>query len=100
MKNPVKTVLIMELPAIFPWSWHTPKFPLTIQNSCFDDAKNVISFVDGHVGYTPVYFRLRIFPSPSEAAFIFCLLPTTTHPPATITNGVGIDEKLRVSSSA
>jgi prepilin-type N-terminal cleavage/methylation domain-containing protein len=62
VKNPVKTVLILELPAIFPWSWHTPKFPLTIQNSCFDDAKNVISFVDGHVSYIPIYFNTNRIP--------------------------------------
>jgi prepilin-type N-terminal cleavage/methylation domain-containing protein len=58
VRDPVKTVLLMELSAGFPWSWHQPqKVP---SGQCgFDDAKNMVSFVDGHVSY------IKMFHNPS-----------------------------------
>ena len=49
--NPVKTVLVGEMPAWIPFSWHQPRNELK-----FNDARNQITFVDGHVNYIPIYF--------------------------------------------
>ena len=61
IKRPARTVLVMELPAIIPFSWHKPKRPLyfvstrNCQESCvFSNAMNTISFVDGHVSYVKI----------------------------------------------
>ena len=54
IKDPAKTVLLMELSAGFPWSWHQPqKVPAGMFG--FNDARNVIGFVDGHVSYVKMY---------------------------------------------
>jgi type II secretory pathway pseudopilin PulG len=58
--HPVRTVLVAEVPAFIPFSWHKPKRPLYIlstsycPNLIFNDALNMVSFVDGHVSYTRV----------------------------------------------
>lgn len=57
IKNPAKTLLVFELPAIFPYSWHEPKRPFSVENSVFNDAKNMASFVDGHVNYIKFYWN-------------------------------------------
>ena len=54
IKDPPKTVLLMELSAGFPWSWHHPQSVPAGQFG-FKDAKNVIGFVDGHVSYIKMY---------------------------------------------
>ena len=56
IKNPSKTILITEITALFPSSWHQPKLPLSPENLVFGDAKNVVSFVDGHVNYIRIYW--------------------------------------------
>jgi prepilin-type N-terminal cleavage/methylation domain-containing protein len=56
IKNPVKTVLVFEAPASGPFSWHRPKLPLSPDNEQFNDAMNMISFVDGHVSYIKIYW--------------------------------------------
>jgi prepilin-type N-terminal cleavage/methylation domain-containing protein len=52
VKHPSWTVLVTEVSALWPWSWHEP-------SACpqFNDAKNVVSFVDGHIGYIRIYLR-------------------------------------------
>lgn len=50
VKHPSRTVLIAEASAFAPWSWHEPS-PRLI----FDDAKNMVSFVDGHVSYIKIF---------------------------------------------
>ena len=51
VRHPVRTVLVAEASALAPWSWHSPSSDLL-----FKDAKNVVSFVDGHVSYTRIYW--------------------------------------------
>jgi prepilin-type N-terminal cleavage/methylation domain-containing protein len=53
IKDSTKTVLVMELPAFFPFSWHQPKPGMPL----FNDAKNIIGFVDGHVSYIKIYWN-------------------------------------------
>jgi prepilin-type N-terminal cleavage/methylation domain-containing protein len=56
IKDPVKTVLVAEGPALIPYSWHQPKKPAANGAPMFNDAKNVIGFVDGHVSYIKIYW--------------------------------------------
>ena len=49
--EPTKTVLVGEMPAWIPFSWHSPQKAWQ-----FNDARSQISFVDGHVGYIAIYF--------------------------------------------
>jgi len=56
--HPVKTVLVTEHSAFFPYSWHQPKRPVSDLNSCFfNNAMNMVSFVDGHVSYIKIYWN-------------------------------------------
>jgi prepilin-type N-terminal cleavage/methylation domain-containing protein len=55
--HPSRTVLIAEIPAFAPYSWHNPKKPLTEKNSKFNDSRNIVSFVDGHASYIKMYYN-------------------------------------------
>jgi prepilin-type N-terminal cleavage/methylation domain-containing protein len=59
--HPARTVLITEAPAYAPYSWHQPKKPFSDQNSKFNDSKNVVGFVDGHVSYIKMYYDGKNF---------------------------------------
>jgi hypothetical protein len=56
INDPAKTLLLTEISAFFPWSWHqplkTPPGQLGVE-----DARNMVSFVDGHVSYIKVYWN-------------------------------------------
>ena len=56
IKNPGRTVLIAEVSAFAPWSWHQPKKPLVAANAIFNDAMNTVGFVDGHVSFIRIYW--------------------------------------------
>jgi prepilin-type N-terminal cleavage/methylation domain-containing protein len=56
IKNPAKTVVLTEIPAFFPWSWHQPQ-KLPSGKFGVNDAKNTVSFVDCHVGYVKIYWN-------------------------------------------
>jgi len=51
VKHPSRTALVMDGSAPGPWSWHEPS-----PHVLFNDAKNVVSFVDGHVSYIKIYY--------------------------------------------
>lgn len=56
--HPTKTVLVTEHSAFYPYSWHIPKQPISNPNSCpFNNSKNVVSFVDGRVGFIEMYWN-------------------------------------------
>ncbi len=57
VKNPSRTVLVAEASALVPWSWHAPSSSLW-----FRDAKNMVSFVDGHVRYIKIYWDSTTYP--------------------------------------
>ena len=65
IKHPDKTVLVAEMPAFEPWSWHNPKRPLPTGSAwpLFKDAKNNVSFVDGHVSYIKIYWEMKYTPT-------------------------------------
>jgi type II secretory pathway pseudopilin PulG len=54
--RPGRTVLLAELPALAPYSWHDPKRSLFKDSSRFNNAWDMLVFVDGHVAYTKMYY--------------------------------------------
>jgi prepilin-type N-terminal cleavage/methylation domain-containing protein len=54
IKEPGRTVLVAETPAFFPYSWHQPKLG---EGPMFNDAKDTVSFVDGHASYLKIYWQ-------------------------------------------
>jgi prepilin-type processing-associated H-X9-DG protein len=62
--HPARTVLVAELPAFIPYSWHQPKRPFNKMNSIFNNSMNMVSFVDGHVSYLKMYWKGSWLPGP------------------------------------
>jgi len=57
VKNSAKTVLIVEASALLPYSWHQPKPPVSGGWPMFNDARNMVSFVDSHASYIKIYWN-------------------------------------------
>jgi prepilin-type N-terminal cleavage/methylation domain-containing protein len=63
IKHPARTVLVAEVPALIPFSCHKPKRPLYVfstsycPNLIFNNAMDMVSFVDGHVSYIKMYWK-------------------------------------------
>jgi prepilin-type N-terminal cleavage/methylation domain-containing protein len=57
VRHPDRTVLLAEYPALLPYSWHDPSsHGVAYEHGVFClDAKNALSFVDGHVTYIKMY---------------------------------------------
>jgi prepilin-type N-terminal cleavage/methylation domain-containing protein len=56
IRHPSRTVMVAEAPAFWPYSWHHPAREADyINESHFNNARDVVSFVDGHVGYIRMY---------------------------------------------
>jgi len=51
IREPVKTVLVSEFSALLPYSWHQPG-----GTSHYNNARNLLSFADGHVQYLKIYW--------------------------------------------
>lgn len=56
IKTPLKTALLAEISALWPWSWHEPRL-LPPGDMGVNNAKNVVSFADGHASYIPIYWN-------------------------------------------
>jgi prepilin-type N-terminal cleavage/methylation domain-containing protein len=52
IKEPVKTVLVCEFAALLPYSWHKP-----IRISHYNNAQDMVGFVDGHVSLIKMYWN-------------------------------------------
>jgi prepilin-type N-terminal cleavage/methylation domain-containing protein len=57
IKNSSKTALVVEASALEPYSWHQPKPPMSGGWPMFNDARNMVSFVDGHASYINIYWN-------------------------------------------
>ena len=59
VRHPARTVLVAEIAAFGPWSWHDPSSHGVAHESgtLYNDSKNVVSFVDGHVSYIKVHWN-------------------------------------------
>ena len=55
VKNPQKTLLVMEWTAHAPLSWHMSRTGKS-NMPFYCDAKNVVGFVDGHVSFSRIYY--------------------------------------------
>ena len=57
VKHPDKTVLVLEVAAMLPYSWHDPSSHGVsyFYGISYNDSKNVVSFVDGHVSYIKMF---------------------------------------------
>ncbi len=58
-RNPVRTVLVAEMPAFIPWSWHQPA-RLPVGQAGVDKAMNMVGFADGHVAYIKIYWDISV----------------------------------------
>jgi prepilin-type N-terminal cleavage/methylation domain-containing protein len=64
IRNPSKTLFVIEAPALLPYSWHQPKMPDPGQVPMFNDAKNLVSFADSHADYIKMYWNSSlVYPS-------------------------------------
>jgi prepilin-type N-terminal cleavage/methylation domain-containing protein len=59
---PVKTLLVMEFPAMFGFSWHQPRSPDFLVadangalHVAYTNALNEVGFMDGHISYIKIY---------------------------------------------
>ena len=59
VRHPVRTVLVTEVAALAPYSWHDPSSHGVADSdgTLYNDSKNVVSFVDGHVNYIKMYWN-------------------------------------------
>jgi prepilin-type N-terminal cleavage/methylation domain-containing protein/prepilin-type processing-associated H-X9-DG protein len=59
VKHPVRTVLVAETSAFAPFSWHDPSSHGATHESGtkYNDSRNTVSFVDGHVSYIKIYWN-------------------------------------------
>jgi prepilin-type N-terminal cleavage/methylation domain-containing protein len=58
--EPTKTVLVAESPVLLPYSWHEPKKTAAGEPPIFNNAKNMVSFVDSHVSYIKIYWDAKL----------------------------------------
>jgi len=79
IKHPARTILVAEHPAYIPFSWHRPKQPISNpQNMFFNDALDMVSFVDGHVSYIKIYWNTNLV----GARYPIQMMSGTYDPPA------------------
>lgn len=56
IKEPTKTVLVNDLPAYAPFSWHQPQRLSSGLVAGMNNSKNMIGFADGHVSYVKIFY--------------------------------------------
>lgn len=56
IRHPSRTVVVAEAPAYQPYSWHQPLKPHDMGGERFNNARDLLSFADGHVGFTRMYW--------------------------------------------
>lgn len=56
VRRPVRTLLVVENSSPAPWSWHAP-----LRRAQYNDAKSIVSYVDGHVSLTKIYWDASKF---------------------------------------
>jgi prepilin-type N-terminal cleavage/methylation domain-containing protein len=59
VKHQSRTVLVAEVSAFAPFSWHDPLSHgvANVDGTLYNDSKNVVSFVDGHVSYLKMFWN-------------------------------------------
>jgi prepilin-type N-terminal cleavage/methylation domain-containing protein len=62
VRHPDRTILLAEVSALMPYSWHAPSSHGVSYNNglVYNDSRNVVSFVDGHVSYIKMFCTYRV----------------------------------------
>ncbi len=60
ISDPSKTVMVSEESAVWPFTWHDPVRPPSGAFG-FNNARNVVTFADGHASYIPIYYYTNLF---------------------------------------
>jgi prepilin-type N-terminal cleavage/methylation domain-containing protein len=62
VRQPGRTILVAEFPALIPYSWHDPSSHAGdgFIHSQYNDSKSVVSFVEGHVSYIKMYWKYGV----------------------------------------
>ena len=62
VNQPARTLLVTEASALAPWSWHKPVWPdLRTEAMTYNNALNMVAYVDGHVSYIRIYWNRELF---------------------------------------
>ena len=56
IRNQVRTLMVVDQPAVFAYSWHQPESLTDPGPNEVNDPRNVAGFVDGHVSYIKFYW--------------------------------------------
>jgi prepilin-type N-terminal cleavage/methylation domain-containing protein len=56
MRDQVRTIMVVDQPACFAYSWHQPQALADPGPNRVNDSQNMASFVDGHVSYIKFYY--------------------------------------------
>jgi prepilin-type N-terminal cleavage/methylation domain-containing protein len=67
IKNPARTALVVEGPALLPYSWHSPQSQGS--NPVFNNARDIVSYVDGHLDYIKIYWNSTLL-YPNQSASV------------------------------
>jgi prepilin-type N-terminal cleavage/methylation domain-containing protein len=65
IRNQVRTVMVVDQPAVFAYSWHKPQALTNPGPNEINNSMNMAVFVDGHARYLPFYYdpaRSGLFP--------------------------------------
>lgn len=57
VKNPTKTLLVLEAAGLMPYAWHGAKPQSRGGVPMYCDSPNMTSFADGHAGLTKIYWN-------------------------------------------
>ena len=56
IRNPVRTLMVVDQPAVFAYSWHQPRSVTDPGPNELNDSMNEAVFVDGHASYLKFYY--------------------------------------------
>jgi prepilin-type N-terminal cleavage/methylation domain-containing protein len=56
IRDPVRTVMVVDQPGCFAYSWHQPQMLTDPGPKRVNDSKNMVGFMDGHVSYVKFYY--------------------------------------------
>ena len=74
VRHPSRTIIMAEFPALIPYSWHDPlSHGAAGLGPSFNDSKDVVSFVDGHVSYIKMFLKYH------DRSFAFLYNPPATY---------------------
>jgi prepilin-type N-terminal cleavage/methylation domain-containing protein len=64
IRNSVRTLMVIDQPGVFAYSWHQPQSLTDPGPNQINDSKNMAVFVDGHASYIKVYWDETLTTAP------------------------------------